>query len=288
MGFIKKIGRLVCFITLIFLLTYMVINLSLNNILSKKTISSGLKDVSFTELIYSDTFDNNKKIINFRSNLNKIYKIVSIFGMTESDVNILLDQSVKSDITSIMVDNIIYTIRTNENVLLISEDDFNIILDDFIEKVLNKLNINGVERELIRVKLVDSSKKLIKYVPDTEYIISKVSSDKIGIIRLLINRNLFTLSLVLSLICILIMYVLNDKLHHIFNDLAWLLYFESAILVIFILSLYILARTKLKFIQGIIGVYSNMIFDYIWLFIIFGCIFMLIYTIINKKKKLVN
>ena len=68
MGFIKKIGKIICFITLIFLLTYMVINLSLNNILSKKTISDGIKDVSFTELIYSDTFDNNEKIINFRSN----------------------------------------------------------------------------------------------------------------------------------------------------------------------------------------------------------------------------
>ncbi len=288
MGFIKKIGKIICFITLIFLLTYMVINLSLNNILSKKTISDGIKDVSFTELIYSDTFDNNEKIINFRSNLNKIYKIVSIFDMTEEDVNSLLDQSVKSDITSIMVDNVIYTIRTNENILLISEEDFNIILDDFIEKILNRLNINGVERELIRVKLVDSCKKLIKYVPDTEYIITKVSADKIGFIRLLINKNLFTLSIVLSLICILMMYVLSDKLYHIFKDLAWSLYVESAILVIFILSLCILGNTKLKFIQGIIAVYSNIIFEFLWLFIIFGCIFMLIYTIINKKKKLVS
>lgn len=288
MGFIKKIGKIICFITLIFLLTYMVINLSLNNILSKKTISDGIKDVSFTELIYSDTFDNNEKIINFRSNLNKIYKIVSIFDMTEEDVNSLLDQSVKSDITSIMVDNVIYTIRTNENILLISEEDFNIILDDFIEKILNRLNINGVERELIRVKLVDSCKKLIKYVPDTEYIITKVSADKIGFIRLLINKNLFTLSIVLSLICILMMYVLSDKLYHIFKDLAWSLYVESAILVIFVLSLCILGNTKLKFIQGIIAVYSNIIFEFLWLFIIFGCIFMLIYTIINKKKKLVS
>lgn len=288
MGFIKKIGKIICFITLIFLLTYMVINLSLNNILSKKTISDGIKDVSFTELIYSDTFDNNEKIINFRSNLNKIYKIVSIFDMTEEDVNSLLDQSVKSDITSIMVDNVIYTIRTNENILLISEEDFNIILDDFIEKILNRLNINGVERELIRVKLVDSCKKLIKYVPDTEYIITKVSADKIGFIRLLINKNLFTLSIVLSIICILMMYVLSDKLYHIFKDLAWSLYVESAILVIFILSLCILGNTKLKFIQGIIAVYSNIIFEFLWLFIIFGCIFMLIYTIINKKKKLVS
>lgn len=288
MGFIKKIGKIICFITLIFLLTYMVINLSLNNILSKKTISDGIKDVSFTELIYSDTFDNNEKIINFRSNLNKIYKIVSIFDMSEEDVNSLLDQSVKSDITSIMVDNVIYTIRTNENILLISEEDFNIILDDFIEKILNRLNINGVERELIRVKLVDSCKKLIKYVPDTEYIITKVSADKIGFIRLLINKNLFTLSIVLSLICILMMYVLSDKLYHIFKDLAWSLYVESAILVIFVLSLCILGNTKLKFIQGIIAVYSNIIFEFLWLFIIFGCIFMLIYTIINKKKKLVS
>lgn len=288
MGFIKKIGKIICFITLIFLLTYMVINLSLNNILSKKTISDGIKDVSFTELIYSDTFDNNEKIINFRSNLNKIYKIVSIFDMSEEDVNSLLDQSVKSDITSIMVDNVIYTIRTNENILLISEEDFNIILDDFIEKILNRLNINGVERELIRVKLVDSCKKLIKYVPDTEYIITKVSADKIGFIRLLINKNLFTLSIVLSLICILMLYVLNDKLYHIFKDLAWSLYVESAILVIFVLSLCILGNTKLKFIQGIIAVYSNIIFEFLWLFIIFGCIFMLIYTIINKKKKLVS
>lgn len=288
MGFIKKFGKIICFITLIFLLTYMVINLSLNNILSKKTISDGIKDVSFTELIYSDTFDNNEKIINFRSNLNKIYKIVSIFDMTEEDVNSLLDQSVKSDITSIMVDNVIYTIRTNENILLISEEDFNIILDDFIEKILNRLNINGVERELIRVKLVDSCKKLIKYVPDTEYIITKVSADKIGFIRLLINKNLFTLSIVLSLICILMMYVLSDKLYHIFKDLAWSLYVESAILVIFVLSLCILGNTKLKFIQGIIAVYSNIIFEFLWLFIIFGCIFMLIYTIINKKKKLVS
>ncbi len=288
MGFIKKIGKIICFITLIFLLTYMVINLSLNNILSKKTISDGIKDVSFTELIYSDTFDNNEKIINFRSNLNKIYKIVSIFDMNEEDVNSLLDQSVKSDITSIMVDNVIYTIRTNENILLISEEDFNIILDDFIEKILNRLNINGVERELIRVKLVDSCKKLIKYVPDTEYIITKVSADKIGFIRLLINKNLFTLSIVLSLICILMMYVLSDKLYHIFKDLAWSLYVESAILVLFVLSLCILGNTKLKFIQGIIAVYSNIIFEFLWLFIIFGCIFMLIYTIINKKKKLVS
>ncbi len=288
MGFIKKIGKIICFITLIFLLTYMVINLSLNNILSKKTISDGIKDVSFTELIYSDTFDNNEKIINFRSNLNKIYKIVSIFDMSEEDVNSLLDQSVKSDITSIMVDNVIYTIRTNENILLISEEDFNIILDDFIEKILNRLNINGVERELIRVKLVDSCKKLIKYVPDTEYIITKVSADKIGFIRLFINRNLFTLSIVLSLICILMMYVLSDKLYHIFKDLAWSLYVESAILVIFVLLLCILGNTKLKFIQGIIAVYSNIIFEFLWLFIIFGCIFMLIYTIINKKKKLVG
>ena len=288
MGFIKKIGKIICFITLIFLLTYMVINLSLNNILSKKTISDGIKDVSFTELIYSDTFDNNEKIINFRSNLNKIYKIVSIFDMSEEDVNSLLDQSVKSDITSIMVDNVIYTIRTNENILLISEEEFNIILDDFIEKILNRLNINGVERELIRVKLVDSCKKLIKYVPDTEYVITKVSADKIGFIRLLINKNLFTLSIVLSLICILLMYVLSDKLYHIFKDLAWSLYVESAILVIFVLSLCILGNTKLKFIQGIIAVYSNIIFEFLWLFIIFGCIFMLIYTIINKKKKLVS
>ena len=46
MGFIKKIGKIICFITLIFLLTYMVINLSLNNILSK--IESTLGNYAIT------------------------------------------------------------------------------------------------------------------------------------------------------------------------------------------------------------------------------------------------
>ncbi len=229
---------------LVTVFTYLlIINVSSKSLYNPIYIKKELSHISVTEIINSSIFDDNPKMQNIRKDLNSLYSVADILDIPRDKITGLINSKISTDVITRIVINITDTLITGNKKALFDINDYNKIVDDNLELILNEKNVqlSSDEKKLLSKILKEVGEKIIKDVPSTELVLDKVDGNTLDIIRILISKQFKYFLIVMDIILLIILICLNLN-RNIFKYLLYSLFLLLALLLVTSILIYHIAN----------------------------------------------
>ena len=285
----KRISIILC---ILFVLNSFIItlNISSKDIIKEEYIQKQINNnVSIIDIIYSKKFDKNKSIIKIRDNINSIYDIANFLNIDTSKMDTILESNIfKTTFTKISM-NIINSIKDDKYYKLVNEDDYDSIIEENIDDLLNKIDIKLLKsfREPIVKLLRKIGSDVIEEIPTTEKVFKKMPNYKKKFINIILNDNLKNIMITINILILAVLIYLNRNYKLLLN-LSYVII--SIILLLFISNIYLVVYSNKYinewiFVNNIIKHSNYNIIFYEMLLIFIMSILLSIYEIIKKSIK---
>ena len=254
--------------------------------MSEQYIEKEVPKISMKEVLYSSKFDNNYNMRMVRKHLDTIYSVYDILHLDESKIDKLIDSKISKSILTDVSINIMNSLKTNTDCELFSIDNYDKVVDDNIDDVI-KIDvpvIGDIGKKKIKNSVKSVGSKILKDIPSTSKITSKIPKIKRIIIYMFSNDNVRNILLILDIILIAFLIFLNKSLD-ILLDFSKLIIATDCILFTFniLFALYASHYTdEWLFIKRAINFYNYSLIYNELLFLIVSIILIILYKLIKR------
>lgn len=280
----KKKRLIIIISSLLVIINYLLLlNIGSKNIFREENIRNTIyKDASINNIIYSKKFDNNNTVNKYRKNIRLIYTITDLFNVEEEKITQIIESNIFKEVLVRISMNIINSIKDNIQYKLFNITDYNNIVDNNIDDVLDKINLNtnsNLKKVIITI-LKRIGYKSFDDVSTTNKVIDNIPNYKVNIMYIVFNSNIRFILLVIDILLLCLLIIISKDCKCVISIISLL----SILLLITNLYLLYLANrynNEWYFIKSIINKYNSNICIYtITCFTIF-----IISLLINKAKK---
>ena len=203
--------RLILIISILIVINTFVIILSkcTTEVVTDENITKQINNnVTVSKIIYSKKFNKNKSILQLRDNIDLL---ASINESTENKVDKILNSKIFKETFNKIALNYIHSIRDNKYYKIFDIDDYEKIVDDNIDELLNNIDIDLLK--VFKKPITNIIKKMGTDITDeistTEKAIKKVPHYKRSIIQILMNKTLTNVLLIIDIILLILLVVLR-------------------------------------------------------------------------------
>lgn len=203
--------RLILIISILIVINTFVIILSkcTTEVVTDENITKQINNnVTVSKIIYSKKFNKNKSILQLRDNIDLLS---SINESTENKVDKILNSKIFKETFNKIALNYIHSIRDNKYYKIFDIDDYEKIVDDNIDELLNNIDIDLLK--VFKKPITNIIKKMGTDITDeistTEKAIKKVPHYKRSIIQILMNKTLTNVLLIIDIILLILLVVLR-------------------------------------------------------------------------------
>ena len=203
--------RLILIISILIVINTFVIILSkcTTEVVTDENITKQINNnVTVSKIIYSKKFNKNKSILQLRDNIDLL---ASINESTENKVDKILNSKIFKETFNKIALNYIHSIRDNKYYKIFDIDDYEKIVDDNIDELLNNIDIDLLK--VFKKPITNIIKKMGTDITDeistTEKAIKKVPHYKRSIIQILMNKTLTNVLLIIDISLLILLVVLR-------------------------------------------------------------------------------
>lgn len=264
----------------------LILNISTTNICKEEYIQQEIYNyASINDIIYSKSFDKNEIILKYRKNIETLYTLSDILNIDVDKINQLIDSKIFKEVFTKISMNIVNSIKYNREYQMFSIEDYNKIVYDNIDDILESMNINlNTTSKNILVNLLKKiGSKSFDDVSSTKIVIDYINPYKVNLLYILTSNNIRVILIIMDIILFLIFLILEFNIY-IIKDIFKIIVLITILLIISNLYLLYFGHTYTNewyFVQRVINKYNSNICIYEILNIIMVCIFILI----NKIEK---
>lgn len=269
----------------------MVLNLSTKNVVKEKYISEQInKNVSIIQLIYSKSFDKNEEIVDIRKKIRRLYTVNSFFNVDEKQLDRIINSKIFKDTFVKISMNIINSIKDNSDCPIFNIDDYNYIVDNNIDRVLDEINIDVLKnnKETIVKILKDIYDNHFDDIPHTKDVKKYIKG--YNIIHFVTNENIRIILIILDIICLITLILIEYNIS-VLLTLSKIIICCTGMFIITNIIVYTYSMSFINewsFIKHIINYYNNTIIYYEIIFNTFLILFIITYKIIKAYKEKIS